>query len=65
VIDDAAPPLAEDTLTVGVVDHGQAAEFLGQRHYFVEGRDVTVHAEDAVGDDQFSAGWGAGFQLTA
>ncbi len=50
--DDAAAAFAEDGFAVGVVDVDHSAVGFAGFGDFVEGGDVAVHAEDAVGDDE-------------
>ena len=52
VADRAPPVLAQDAAGVRVVDHNQRLEPLGPLDDRRQRRDVAVHAEDAVGDDQ-------------
>src|SRR5256885_1538985 len=47
----AAPVLADETNCMGVIDHGQRVVSLGQLADLRQWRQVTVHREDAVGDD--------------
>ncbi len=56
MIDRAAPVLPEHAAGVRVVDHHDAAEFLGERAQLGERAEVAVHAEDAVGDEQLALG---------
>ncbi len=56
VIDGAAAVAAEDAGGVGVVDHHDGAVFFGEVGEFVDGADVAVHGEDAVGDEELAAG---------
>lgn len=56
VIDGAAAVASEDAGGVGVVDHHDGSVFFGQVGELVDGADVAVHGEDAVGDDEFVAG---------
>ena len=65
VIDDAAPALAQHAFAVGVVHHEHDAMFLGDVADLVQRRDVAVHAEDAVGDDQAPAVFGRFGDLAA
>ena len=60
VVDRAAPVLAEHAARMGIVDHHDAAEFLGQRAQLRQRAEVAVHAEHAVGDEQLAL---AGRQL--
>ena len=52
------PLRAEHAARVRVVDHHDAAEFLGQRAQIRERAEVAVHAEDAVGDEQLALAGG-------
>ena len=52
MVHDAAAARAQHALAVGVVHHERDAVLLGHRGDFVQRRDVAVHAEDAVGDDE-------------
>ena len=54
VIDRAAAVLAEHAARMRVVDHHDAAEFLGERAQLGQRAEVAVHAEDAVGDEQLA-----------
>ena len=54
VIDGAAAVAAEDAARVGIVDHHDGAEFLGERAQVRQRAEVAVHAEDAVGDEQLA-----------
>ena len=56
VIDGAAAVAAEDAGGVGVVDHHDGAVLFAERGELVDGADVAVHGEDAVGDDELAAG---------
>ena len=56
VIDGAAAVAAEDAGGVGVVDHHDGVVLLGECGELVDGTDVAVHREDAVGDDELAAG---------
>ena len=56
VIDGAAAVAAEDAGGVGVVDHHDGAVFFGEVGELVDGADVAVHGEDAVGDEELAAG---------
>ena len=56
VIDAAAAVAAEDAGGVGVVDHHDGAVFFGECGELVDGADVAVHGEDAVGDEELVAG---------
>ena len=51
VIDGAAAIAAENAGGVGVVDHHNGAVFFSYVTQTREGADVTVHGEDAVGDE--------------
>ena len=55
VVDRAAAVAAEHARGVGVVDHDRRAELLGRLDDPRQRRDVAVHAEDAVGDDEDEA----------
>src|SRR5262249_49661432 len=52
MIDRAAAVLAKYTAGVCVVNHHDAAEFFGKRAEPRQGAQITVHAEDAVRDEQ-------------
>ncbi len=52
VIDAAPARLAEHARGVGVVDHDRRAVLLGSGHDRGQRRDVAVHAEHPVGDDE-------------
>ena len=39
---------------MGIVDHHDAAEFLGELAQLRQRAEVAVHAEDAVGDEQLA-----------
>ena len=52
VIHDAAPALAQNAFAVRVIDHQQDIVFLRHSVQFRQRRDVAVHAEHAIGDDQ-------------
>ena len=54
MIDGAAAVAAEHAAGVRVVDHHDAAVFLGQRAQRRQRPEVAVHAEDAVGDQQLA-----------
>ena len=53
--DDTPSSLAQDSFTVGVVDVDHGPVLLPELGDLVEGSDVPVHGEDAVGDDQYPA----------
>jgi len=55
VIDDAAPATAQHPLAVRVIDHQQDAQRLRDLGQGGQRRDVAVHAEHAIGDDQAAA----------
>ncbi len=55
VVHDAAPALAEHAFAVGVVHHEHDVVLAGDLVQRRQRRDVAVHAEDAVGDDQRAA----------
>jgi hypothetical protein len=40
---------------VGVVDHHDGAVFFTKHREFIDGADVAIHGENAVGDDEFAA----------
>ena len=52
MIDRSAAVRAEHAARVGIVDHHDAAEFLGERAEGGQRPEVAVHAEDAVGDEE-------------
>src|ERR1700722_2162463 len=52
----AATVAAKHTAGVGVVDHHDGTVSLGDLGELVDGADVAIHREDAVGDEQFVAG---------
>ena len=52
VIDRAAPLCSEHAARMRVVDHHDAAELVGDVAESRERAEVSVHAEDAVGDEQ-------------
>ena len=54
VVDGAAAVSAEDAAGVGVVDHHDAVEFLGEGAERRQRAQVAVHAEDAVGDEELA-----------
>ena len=54
VVDGAAPVAAHDARCVRVVNHGDAAVFLGEFDELVEFGDVAVHAEHTVGNHEFA-----------
>ena len=55
VVHDAAPAAAQHAFAVRVVHHRQHAVAVGHLGQLVQRRDVAVHAEDAVGDQQAAA----------
>jgi len=57
VIDGAAAVAAENAAGVGVVDHHDGAVFLGEVGELVDGADVAVHREDAIGDEELATGF--------
>ena len=52
VIDDAAPAVAQHALAVGVIHHREHPVLFRDLVDFIQRRDVAVHREDAVGDDE-------------
>ena len=52
MVDGAAAVPTEDARGMGVVDHDGRTELLGRLDHAGEWRDVAIHREDAVGDDQ-------------
>src|SRR5439155_17236327 len=54
MVDGSAPVPAEDSAGVGIVDHHDAAEFLGDIAQLWQCADVAVHAEDPVRDEQLA-----------
>ena len=52
VVDDSPSAFTEDSLSVRVVDHQEGVVAGGQLGQFGQGGDVSVHGENAVGDDQ-------------
>ena len=56
VIDTAATVAAQHSGRVRVVDHHDRAVFFGECAQLVDGADVAIHREDAVGDDELVAG---------
>ena len=56
VLGGAAPGLADEAHGVGVVDHDQRVVAFGEVADLVQRREVAVHGEDAVGDDDLAAG---------
>ena len=54
VIDGAAAVPAEHAARMRIVDHHDAAEFLGERAQLRQRAEVAVHAEHAVGDQQLA-----------
>ncbi|MNX87941.1 hypothetical protein D3C86_1198950 [compost metagenome] len=55
MIDRAAALVPEDARRVGVIDHDDGLVLLGDLDDVRQRRDVPVHREDAVGDDQGAA----------
>ena len=47
--------VTKDTLAVGVIDHENGVGALGNLGEFVQWGDVSVHAEDTIGDNQLAA----------
>lgn len=56
VIDRAATVAAEHTAGVGVIDHHDGSILVGEIAELVDGADVAIHREDAVGDEELAAG---------
>jgi hypothetical protein len=56
VIDGAATVATKDSARVGVVDHHDGAVLFAEIGELVDGPDVAVHGEDAVGDEELAAG---------
>ena len=56
MIDGATAVATEDARGVSVVNHHDGSVFLGQFGELVDGTDVAVHGEDAVGDEELLAG---------
>src|SRR4029077_10876511 len=56
MIDGTAAAAAEDAGGVGVVDHHDAVEFLGEVAELRQRGDVAFHGKDAVGDQELLAG---------
>ena len=55
MVDGAAAIAAKDAGCVGVVDHHDGAVFSTASHNPGRGADVSIHGEDAVGDEQLFA----------
>ena len=51
VVHDTAPAFSDHTLTVGVIHHEHQIVFAGDLINPVERGKVSIHAEDAIGDD--------------
>ena len=54
MVDRAAAVAAEHAARMRVVDHHDASEFLGERAQIGQRPEVAVHAEHAVGNEQFA-----------
>ena len=54
---------AENAGCVGVIDHEDGVVLFGEGDEFGQWGDVSVHREDAVGDDEATAMGGRGFEL--
>ena len=52
MVHDAPATFTEDAFAVTIVDHDHGIMLFGQGHDLVQRRDVTVHGEDAIGDDE-------------
>lgn len=52
MINDATAVATQNSFTMGVVDHGDGTIFFGEGDDFVKWSNVTIHREDAVGDDE-------------
>ena len=61
----AAAGGSDDAGGVGLVDEEEAAELFFDGDEIGEAADVSVHGEDAVGDDDGAVGWGAFLDLFA
>ena len=58
MVDRAAAVATEDAARMRIIDHHDASEFLGKRAQIRQRAEVAVHAEHAVGNQQFTlAGW--------
>lgn len=63
VFEGAAAIGTEDAGCVGVIDHEDGVVLFGEGDEFGQWGDVSVHGEDAIGDDEATAMDGRGFEL--
>ncbi len=55
MINCTAPVAAKHAAGMGIIDHDNGVIFLGSRHDVWQGRNVTVHTENAVSNNQNAA----------